>query len=191
MLITNERMGWVSHTVAIGTDQLVYIQEATSGNTSTMAAKTYVHGTLDGRVTIASEDDIMITDHIRYANTSSTSDDALGLISKDDVWVTTAAPDNLDVYAAILAAGQYESDRGSFGVLEYYSGSPRGDLHVYGSIVQDQRGAVGTFSETSGPVSGYTKQYTFDSRFSAVAPPYYPTVNSKVRFNGWSEGPTA
>lgn len=193
MKITNTRMGWSDHIVPIGDDQLVYVKDSTSGSSSTQAGKIYVEGgQVDGRVTLVSDDDINIRDHINYAQDPRSfpeSNDALGLISKDDVWIEPSAPNNLELDAAIIAAGQKGgSNRGSFGVLNYYSGSPRGPLNVLGSIVQDKRGAVGTFND-AGMVSGYYKNYSFDDRFESVAPPYYPVIDEKIAFDGWSEGP--
>jgi hypothetical protein len=193
MLVTNERKGWNEEVVPIGADQLVYVKDSTTGSSDTQAAKVHVEGgQVDGRMTVVAEDDILIEDHIVYAQDPAVypdSDDALGLISKDDVWVTQEAPDNLNLSAAMIAAGvKGGNNRGSFGVLDYNEGSPRGALNVNGSIVQDKRGAVGTFN-SSGMATGYYKNYTFDARFGAVAPPYYPVVDDSVKYSGWSEEP--
>ena len=194
MKITNERKGWTDHVLPIGEDQLVYIKDSVSGDPSTQAAKATIEGgTLDGRISIVTENDILIQGNIYYSEDPSiidTSDDALGLISKDDVWIHQDAPNDLHVDAAILAAGQLANNRGSFGVLDYWEGDPRGELIIYGSIVQDKRGGVGTFSSEVGSLSGYTKNYSFDTRFGDAAPPYYPVISDHVEFDGWSEGPT-
>lgn len=192
LLITNSRKGWNRQRVVIDEDQLIYVANASSGS-NRGGEVTLEGGKVDGRLTIASEGDILITDHIQYAQdprSTPASDDALGLISKDDVWVTTSAPNNLKIHAAILATGQEGDNRGSFGVIDYDRGSPKGALSVLGSIVQDQRGAVGTF-RSSGMQSGYYKDYEFDRRFATAAPPYYPVVSDKIAFEGWSEGPAS
>jgi len=193
--IWNSRKGWSNEKYTLGEDELLYVKRASSGPSSTKKAKVILKGgNVDGRLTIVAEDDIKITDHIRYADDPAVnpdSNDALGLISKDDVWVTTAAPDDLDIYAAIMATGiKSPSNRGSFGVLEYWDQQvgPRGALEVYGGIVQDKRGAVGTFN-SNGPVSGYYKNYTYDTRFELEAPPFYPAIGEKIRFQGWRDGP--
>ncbi len=62
----------------------------------------------------------------------------------------------------------------SFIVNNYDSGNPEGTLTVYGSIQQDARGAVGTFSGSS-IVSGYRKEYLWDPRLPLCPPPYYLT----------------
>lgn len=203
MLVTNSRQGWTDHPVHISADQLVYISDSASGDTGTRAGKVDIEGgTVDGRVTIASEDDMYIHDHIRYDNDPRNdgindpadphdddfSDDALGLISKDDIWVDTDAPNNLDLQAAVLATGQKPNNDGSFGVLYYYSGSSRGDLKLYGSLVQEKRGYVNT-SNGNGIATGYRKTYGFDKRFKNSSPPYYPELSNQIIFVGWNDGP--
>ena len=193
VLVTNEREGWVDHPITIGEDQLIYVKDAQSGDASTQAGQVYVEGTLDGRVSIISENDILIDGHIYYAEDPTivtSSDDALGLIAKDDVWIAQGAPDDVHIDAAIMATGQLPNNRGSFGVLEYWVGDHRGSLNIFGSIVQDKRGGVGTFVSGLGPVTGFSKNYSFDARFGVAAPPYYPTIADKVEFDGWSEGPS-
>jgi len=179
MSISNDDRAWSDYELPIQADQLVYVE---NGNL------TLDGGVLDGRLSLVSEKDIVINNHTVYQQnpTNASSDDALGLISKDDVWISTSAPDNLRLHAAIMATGKVSNDRGSFGVLSYQSGSPRGALNIMGSIVQDRRGAVGTFN-SAGPFSGYFKNYTFDQRFQFKAPPYYPPLTSAVRYLGWSE----
>ncbi len=54
------------------------------------------------------------------------------------------------------------------------STSDEGTLTVYGSIQQDARGAIGTFSGNS-IVSGYSKHYLWDPRLPLYSPPYYLT----------------
>ena len=203
--ITNERKGWIDHTVPISPNQLVYVADAAdSGTNDNHHGRVYMQDSvLDGRVSIVTEEDVYIQGHVRYANDPSDdgfndpdddgdddfSDDALGLISKDDVFVDLNAPDNLTLQAAILATGQVTDDNGSFGVLEWYKGSPRGDLNLYGSLVQEKRGYVNMSFGENAIVHGYRKRYSFDSRFENSSPPYYPEISNRVIFEGWSDGP--
>lgn len=189
--VTNPRKGWTNFNYTIGASNLIYIKNAPSAGLNS-TGDLWVAGRLDGRLTIAVENDIYITNHIIYASnpiTNTSSDDALGLISKDDIVVWTNAPNNLNIYAAMLATGQANTnDPGSFGVQNHNTGSTRGDLNVWGSIVQDTRGAVGT--QSGGVVvTGFEKNYGYDTRFRLTAPPYYPRVATKVDFAGWREGP--
>lgn len=133
----------------------------------------------------------MIRGHIDYTNdprVNPSSTDALGIIARDDVWVDTTAPNNLRISAAIMATGQVGGgDPGSFGVVNFNSGSPRGTLYVYGGIIQDTRGAVGTFSGST-MLTGYEKNYSYDPRFLERPPPYFPAVNGKLEYKNWAEG---
>ena len=190
--ITNSRQGWTNHTYALSGEGIIYIRNATSGTTSTRPGTAYLTGgNVTGRLTVVTETDTYIRGHIRYTTdpqTNPNSTDALGLISRDDIWVDTSAPNNLDIDAAMIAAGTSDDGTtGSFGVINYNTGSPRGTLNVYGGIVQDQRGAVCTFS--GGSVNhGYAKNYSYDPRFINNPPPYYPTIANKVEFSQWQEG---
>ena len=101
----------------------------------------------------------------------------------------TSAPNNLEVDAAIMCTGTSgDGSAGSWGVINYNTGSPRGNLTVLGGIVQNVRGAVCTFSGST-VSTGYAKQYSYDSRFLNTPPPYYPVVLGLVRFASWQEGP--
>jgi hypothetical protein len=192
--ITNSRAGYNNYNYTPSAEGIIYIQNATSGTTSTRPGTVYLTGgNVAGRLTIVTETDIYIQGHIRYATdprTNPNSTDALGLISRDDVFVDTMAPNNLEINAAIMATGTAASgDRGSFAVVNYNSGSPRGTLTVYGGIVQDQRGAVGTFNSSTGATStGFAKDYSYDPRFIDNPPPYYPAIAGKVEFSEWREG---
>ncbi|MDE0839308.1 MAG: hypothetical protein OSB41_09670, partial [Kiritimatiellae bacterium] len=68
-------------------------------------------------------------------------------------------------------------------------GNYKGDLHVYGGIIQNWRGAVGTFGG-GGPSSGFTKDYVYDVRFGpghGKAPPACPLIDVNFTFTDWSE----
>jgi len=135
-----------------------------------------VKGKLQGKLTIASRGDLRIVDDIVYKTdprTDPTSTDILGLISEANV-VMAATAANLDsgdetVMASIMALGE------SFTAENYASGSPRGKLKLYGGIIQERRGPVGTFSGST-TVSGYQKAYSHDIRLVDSPPPGYPTT---------------
>ena len=50
MKITNSRQGWNNYTLAIGTNNLIYVKTSTSGTTSTRPGTVSLGGTVDGRV---------------------------------------------------------------------------------------------------------------------------------------------
>ena len=182
----------LAHSYTPPTEGIIYIRTVNTGTASTQAGMAYLTGgTVNGRLTIVTETNIYLQGNIAYASdpvSNPSSDDALGLISGSDVWVDTMAPNNLSIDAAIMATGKFSSgDLGSFGVINYNSGSTRGVLTVYGGIVQELRGAVGTMSGGS-MTHGYSKNYIYDPRFINNPPPYYPTIASQVRFSQWQEG---
>jgi hypothetical protein len=58
-----------------------------------------------------------------------------------------------------------------------WSSTLRDDLHILGGVIQRKRGPVGTFSSTTGSqVSGYNKDYRYDTRMPDSPPPYFPTT---------------
>lgn len=182
--ITNTRAGYVNYVWTIPTDGLLYVKTVTTGTTSTQKGDITVSAPngLEGRLTLVSDNDVSIVDHVRYKNNPNpnvtpnypNSTDALGLIAKRSVVVQPAAPNNLDIYAHIIC------QTGGFGVLNHDTGSARGMLNVYGGIVNSIRNAVGTTGGT-----GYLKNYIFDTRFSKTPPPYYPVVTDELEWTAW------
>jgi hypothetical protein len=194
MVVTNSRKGWNSAPVPIPANGLVYIEAASGGSSSTRPGDLFIKGSLEGRVTFVAERDVNITGHLTYKTdpkTDPSSKDALGLISNRDVVVKPSTPDNLSIYAHILATGNSTpgtSTDGSFGVENFNSGSPRGKLTVHGGIAQDYRGAVGTFSMASGQtVTGFEKNYTYDNRFAKNPPPHYPPLENHLHPGVWRD----
>ena len=190
--ITNPTLGWTNHVYTPPSEGIIYV--ANNGSVTGSKAGTVMlnGGTLSGRLSVVAENDMTVLGNITYNNDPRlhpTSTDALALISQSDISVATSAPNNLEVDAAIMATGTSgDGSAGSWGVINYNSGSPRGDLTVYGGIVQNTRGAVGTLS--GGVVAtGFHKNYSYDSRFVTTPPPYYPVVLGLVRFSNWQEGP--
>lgn len=51
----------------------------------------------------------------------------------------------------------------SFYVQDYNEGDPKGQLTIFGSLMQNYRGAVGTFSGNN-IVTGYYKNYIYDNK---------------------------
>lgn len=172
----------VYDTIPDASEELIYVQ-----------GDMHIKGQLDGRRTFVTEGDTYIDDNLTYAADPKNveSDDGLGLLSKRDIVVTEVCPDNLQIYAHMMATGVAtgSSSDGSFRVENYANGSPRGQLIIHGGIVQDYRGAVGTFNTGTGQsVTGFEKNYTFDSRFADNPPPYYPTLADRYTWDNWTEG---
>lgn len=145
-----------------------------------------VLGTVSGQVTLYAAGDIYINDDIIYLNSGTNGEpnvncpDHLGLISLQDIIVADNAANRNDVIicGAVLALGN------SFTVQNYWSGSSRGYLRIWGSLSQKIRGPVGTFGWRGR--TGYTKDYHYDERYQTEAPPYFPTTGS-YEISSWRE----
>lgn len=143
-----------------------------------------VSGTLNGQLTMGTNRDIIVSNNITYADnprTNPNSDDMLGLIAEKDVVISENAPYNVEVDASIMALDN------SFIVEDWWEGPAKGTLTVYGGIIQNERGPVGTFSSsTGGKLSGYSKNYIYDSRLVNLPPPFYPTTGDYIDLS-WKE----
>lgn len=140
-----------------------------------------VQGTLDGRLTVASAQDIFVQDDILYEQDPRSypgSDDMMGLVAERNVVVA----DNVANWSDCTIQASIFSRDSSFMAENWgsntsgYNGGKRGNLNLLGSIVQDSRGAVGTHN--NGVIkTGYLKRYRYDDRLSDPnnRPPYYPT----------------
>lgn len=132
-----------------------------------------VQGTLDGRVTLGSLGNIIIQNDCLYERDplTTTSNDMLGLVSDVDVVVADNTPNRTDC----IIQGNIFCRDGSFRAENYNTRGISGALRVLGSIVQDERGAVGQFSGST-LNSGFSKRYRYDVRLNdpAQRPPHYP-----------------
>ncbi len=153
-------------------------------------------GTLSGSLTIGSNRDIIITDNIRYnkdprlgtfpcpdnPTLQCASTDALGIVSEQQVRVSSSIPHNdLEIDASIMAMGN------SFVVDNWQTLSPKGNLRVFGGIIQNERGPVGTFNAATNTVlTGYRKSYTYDLRFTTAPPVYFPQTGDYLNLV-WQE----
>jgi Tfp pilus assembly protein PilX len=138
----------------------------------------YVSGTYSKSLTVAGEDDVVITGNLYPTSvegkvgteptTASTA--VLGLIAREYVRVyhpcvtsnLTGSLTNPWIYAAILSTAH------SFLVDNYDCGAKLGELNVWGAIAQDYRGIVGLVGAT-----GYIKNYNYDGRLATDEPPYF------------------
>lgn len=139
----------------------------------------YVQGQYSSPLTIATADDIVVSNNITDANHSGglpSGAGMLGLVANNFVRVMhgtsgcgsnspSVANSNLTIEAAILALSH------SFIVDNYDCGQPLNDLIVNGAIAQKFRGTVGTHNGST-VASGYAKKYTYDDRLHSQEPPY-------------------
>jgi hypothetical protein len=129
----------------------------------------------DTNVTVSSERDIVISNHILYEgyNPSPLSaqgyDNILGILSwGGNVRIGTTAPNNVNIHGIVMAP------HGVFSVDNYNVGSPRGTATLLGGLISEYYGPFGTFSG-SNPVSGYGRNFVYDRRvLEGIVPPYFP-----------------
>jgi Tfp pilus assembly protein PilX len=87
------------------------------------------------------------------------------------VRVGTAAPDNLNIDAFVMACG---ASNGQFCVDNYDNGSPRGNVTLRGGAVSRYYGAFYTFNSSGAVKTGYGRNFHYDRR--GLVPPYFPTT---------------
>jgi len=153
-----------------------------------------VKGKVNGRVALATPEgkDIQIVDDLIYAYpgnkaivfeesfdpTDPQFDDRLELVSGRDVIVRKSWNESwghMYVMAIIITLN------GSFWDY-HHDRHPQKTLHVYGSLVQDVAGLMGT---TTG--LGLQKDYKYDTRFQTAPPPYLPVL--RYHYTPWRLDP--
>jgi hypothetical protein len=154
-----------------------------------------VQGVLDGELTIVTNGNIEIVDDVRYLGSDANGpidgcDDMLGLLSGTDIVIADNAANQNDcvVHAAMMALCN------SLCVSNWNTGSPRGNLTLYGSIIQSFRGSVGTATFVDDEVvvlTGYAKDYHYDWRLQGAYPPGFYRFLKTGQFKriAWREIP--
>lgn len=174
-----------------------------------VSGKVAISGILNGKVTLAASNNIIIADDMIYAVNpgTGTCNDILGLFSGNDVVIadnTINSPvkpkssanyytydDTKDefVQGVVLALDIFtveDYDQGSTNAEPCESTTwGRGCLYLTGGIIQDTRGAVGTTAGT-----GYVKRYSYDVCAFTDPPPYYPTTGHFARSRYYEVDPT-
>lgn len=164
---------------------LLYVEGSIQGLSGTVSNET--------ELTIATKDDLMIDNHVKYQNYATTpalnalgQKNILGLLSWErDVRIATTAPNDLNIHGTVMAPN------GVFTVDNYNKGSPRGTVTLLGGVITKNYGAFGTFSG-SNPVSGYGRNFVYDTRMrEGQSPPYFPTISLFAAYNdGVQNAPT-
>jgi len=174
MSVTNSKKKWNNYNMAIPGNGALFVNDGSL----------VISGVLNGKLTAGSSGDVIIRDNIVYADdprTNPNSDDIMGIISESDVIIDDGAPSNLEIDACVMGMNT------SFMFENWWIGPPKGTLSVYGGIIQDERGPVGTFNGMTGQkVSGYSKNYLYDPRLLSSPPPYMPTTGDYVTLS-WEE----
>jgi hypothetical protein len=98
----------------------------------------------------------------------------------------TIQNNGVTIHASIMATSNEDA---TFNVenslLEAVPGSANLPINLLGGIIQFRRGVVGVF-EMSGLVTGFAKNYRYDTRLYYMTPPSFPlALNLKVK--SWKE----
>jgi hypothetical protein len=160
-------------------------------------ANAYVSGTYSANLTIAAENDVIISQPPRPSPSSpawpdgsedvrrqSGSTAVLGLIAENFVRVSHHVSRPLDPndfntctnvnstdwpnHGDVTIEAAILSVKHSFTVDNWGCGAQEGDLHVKGAIAQNFRGTVGYTGST-----GYYKDYNYDDALKLRTPPYF------------------
>ena len=115
-----------------------------------------VSGQVKGRVTVASNADVVIAGDISYVTPGA---DVLGLVAKNEMIVAQWSPNNLTWYAATIAqGGQWRS---------WSTDGSHDTMTFYGSTATNQGGYMGMFD---------TRNYNYDQNLLFVQPPFFPVL---------------
>jgi len=133
----------------------------------------------DSSVTVSSEKDIVITNHVQYQNynagppiNATGYNNVLGVLAwGGNVRIGSTAPSNLNVHAVVMAP------HGVFTVDDYDRGSSRGLVNLLGGAITDFYGPFGTFGGNT--PTGYGRNFVYDARMLAgMTPPYFPYLSN-------------
>ena len=141
-----------------------------------------LEGTLqrDSQLSIAATKDIQITGHLAYENFTAGSPPSaegatniLGLISWNNVRITDAAPNDINIHATVMApTGEFRVDHYTDIQRGY-----RGTATVLGGVIESTYGPFGNFAANT----GYARNFVYDTRLGrGMAPPFFPTIGRVI-----------
>lgn len=151
------------------------------------------------QLTLAAQGDLRITSDLKYESppctgsprrnpdgtvTSAVCDNlgaqnVLGVYSAaGDVLIGHGNSAGLNAPADVTVHGVLMSGTGVIAVENFRSGSPRGDVHLLGGVIQYYYGGFGTFDASTGANrTGFGRRFTYDQRMRhGLAPPLFPTT---------------
>jgi hypothetical protein len=142
---------------AIYAEQSVVINGGTSTCTDPDGTVLTNANCVNGRVTVASNGDIVVGDDIGWVQSG---DDVLGLIGKNDVVVAQWAPDTLHWRAGVLAQTGARHSASS------------DDSHDTATFTGSQASNGSAYMDMF-----HTRYYNYDQTLTYLSPPWFPTVD--------------
>lgn len=166
---------------------LQFTQEIPANGIIYIEDKTWVEGTVNGRVTVVTAQlpyspstapTIYIPNNIIYA--AKDGSDVLGLIAQKDVVVTYHAPNNLEIDAAII------SQNGAAQFF-YYPGDVKNNITIFGAIMTFYQWTWTWVDGSNNNLSGYGNTYdNYDNNLLYGPPPDFPLSSSGYQLLSWS-----
>jgi hypothetical protein len=161
-----------------------------------------VSGVLNGRVTIVTNDNIVLLDDFTYSVPANAAkcNDISGFLTAHNFYISDNNLNTPQRFPGVGGSRRTYDDTASefidgvilaldrsFTVENYWTGprsseacegsaNGRGCLYLTGGLIQQTRGAVGL---TSG--EGYIKRYAYDSNARFCPPPHFPTTGRYVK----------
>ena len=167
MQVTNAAKNWNAKSMAIPANGAFYVN---NGDVT-------VGGTLKGRLTIASNKNVLISGNIRYKTdprTDPTSTDLLGLVANTDVTVKQNAPSNLEIDAYIVALN------GAFQLENFSTGGFKGNMVQFGGLMNKYCGPTGVMDWGGNIIDGYNQLQYYDTRLQNTAPPWFTAAKDSA-----------
>lgn len=170
------------------TRTLLYTDPVPSNGIIYVEDTTWVEGTVNGRVMVAAAElpynsstapSIYIPNNIVY--TAKDGSDVLGLLAQNNVVVSYAAPQVLEIDAALIA------QNGSAQCYYYWSGGIKNAITVYGAIMTYGQWTWTWVNGGSIVVSGYANTYSnYDANLLYAPPPSFPLSTSGYQQLSWT-----
>lgn len=166
MKVTNSAKGWSARSMAIPPNGAFYVN---NGDVT-------VQGTLQGKLTIATNQNVLIAGNVIYKTdqrahqldpTKPESTDFLGLVATSSVTVKDTAPNNLRIDAYVVALD------GAFQLQNFSTGGYKGDMIQFGGLMNKYCGPTGVMDSHGNIIDGYNQLQYYDDRLQNTAPPWF------------------
>lgn len=141
-----------------------------------------IEGTLDGRLTVGAEDDVIITGDLLQQDTEG---DVLGLIANNFLWnyhpVNSTSETTNEAHEMCGGACMHDlrieasimSVKHAYGTIYPSVGKTQGTITTRGSLVQKWRNNVGDGGFGTSSHRGYAKKYGYDPQLRYTQPPHF------------------